>query len=233
MRAGTANSPVWVKRRPTPLKAASAFADGLIGHAHPVATAIAASALRTLCRPGRFSSTCSGGSSVFIYVRCTLEAHARAVGLDLVAAHQGFRVQAVGGDGTRHEGHDLAHVGVIHAQHGAAVERQALRELDEGALQARHIVPVGVHVIRVDVGHDGHHRQQVQEGRVGFIGLDHDVVALPQARIGAGGIQAAADHEGRVQPAGGQHAGHRWWWWSCRAFRPRRCRASGASARPA
>ena len=55
------------------LKAASASQMASSVTPNSVATAIAASALRTLCRPGRFSSTCSGGSSVSIYVRCTLK----------------------------------------------------------------------------------------------------------------------------------------------------------------
>ncbi|MNT06440.1 hypothetical protein D3C72_1411050 [compost metagenome] len=83
-----------------------------------------------------------------------------------------------------------------------------MRKFDEGAFQARHIVPVGIHVVGIDVGHDGHHRQQIQERRIGLIGLDHDVVALPQPRVGARRVQASADHESGVQVARGKHAGH-------------------------
>ena len=69
-------------------------------------------------------------------------------------------------------------------------------------------MPVGFHVIVVDVGDNGDHRIQIQERGIGLVGLDHDVIATAQPRTGAGGIQAAADHEGRIEAAGSEHARH-------------------------
>src|SRR3546814_13525788 len=42
---------------------------------------------------------------------------------------------------------------------------------------------------------------------VALVGLGHQPVAAAQARVCAGGEQLAADDEGRVEPAFGQHAG--------------------------
>ena len=71
---------------------------------------------------------------------------------------------------------------IVGAQDRDAVERHAVQEVDEGLLELREIVPVGLHVVGVDVGDHRHHRQQVQERRVGFVGLDHDVVAAAELR---------------------------------------------------
>src|SRR5690606_37171471 len=125
-----------------------------------------------------------------------VEAHGRAAALDIDGAHLRIAVYAVGRDRTGYKRNDFAHIGVVAAQDRAAVERQAVREVDESALEARDVVAVSVHVVHVDVGDDGHHGQQVQEGGIGFVRLHHDEFALPQTRIGAGRIEPAADDEG-------------------------------------
>ena len=102
------------------------------------------------------------------------------------------------------------------------------------AFSLREVVAVGVHVVGVDVGHHRHHRHQVQERRVGLVGLDHDVVAAPSSRVGAGAVQARrrSRRSGRARPRPARWPPG-WWSWSCRACRRWRCPASGASARPA
>ncbi|CFV95159.1 Uncharacterised protein [Bordetella pertussis] len=55
------------------MKAASASRIAASSTPSSVATAMAASALRTLCRPGRFSSTCSAGSTTSRSRRCTVK----------------------------------------------------------------------------------------------------------------------------------------------------------------
>ena len=67
---------------------------------------------------------------------------------------------------------------------------------------------VGLHVIGVDVGHDRNHRRQEEEGRIRLVGLGDQEIALTEAGIGAGGIEAAADDEGRIDTAFGEDAGH-------------------------
>ena len=73
-----------------------------------------------------------------------------------------------------------------------------MREVDEGAFQPGNVMTIGVHMVDVDIGDDGHHRQQIQERSVGLIRFHHDVITLPQAGIGTGRIQAATDHKGGI-----------------------------------
>ena len=68
-------------------------------------------------------------------------------------------------------------------------------------------MPVGVHVVGIDVGDDGEHGQQVEEGSIGLVGLDHDVLARTQPCIGTSAVEPPTDDEGGVQPTGSQHAG--------------------------
>ena len=75
---------------------------------------------------------------------------------------------------------------------------------------------------------------QVQERGIALVGFGDQVAAGAEARVGAGALQAAADDEGRIFAALGQHRWRRgWWWWSCRACRPPRSRSGSASARRA
>ena len=52
---------------------------------------------------------------------------------------------------------------VIGAEHGYAVKREPLEEVDEGGLQVLEAVAVRVHVIFVDVGDGGNHGCEVEE----------------------------------------------------------------------
>ena len=69
-------------------------------------------------------------------------------------------------------------------------------------------MPIGFHVIGVDIRHHRHHGQQVQEGCIGLVGLHHDVVARAELGVGAGAVQAPTDHKRRVQTPFGQYTGH-------------------------
>ena len=121
--------------------------------------------------------------------------------LDRLGAHHGVRAGAVGEHRLGDQRQDLAHVRIVGAQHRGAVERQVLQELRERLLELREVVLVGIHVVGVDVGDHRDHRLQVQERGVGLVGLDDDEVAGAEARVGAGGVEAPADDEGRVEPA--------------------------------
>jgi hypothetical protein len=102
----------------------------------------------------------------------------------------------------------FANVGVVSAEHGHAVERQALQEIDERLLEPAEIVAIGLHVVGIDVGDDRDHRRQEQEGRIGLVGLGHQKIAGPEACVGAGGVEPAANDEGRVHAALGQNRRH-------------------------
>ena len=97
---------------------------------------------------------------------------------------------------------------VVGAQHRGAVEGHAVQEVDKRLAQTGHVMPVGVHVVGVDVGDHRHHRQEVQERGVRLVGLDHDVLATAQLGIGTGAVESTTDHEGGVQPRFRQHTGH-------------------------
>ena len=82
-----------------------------------------------------------------------------------------------------------------------------MQELDKSRLQTFEVVAVCLHVVSVDVGDDGHDRQQIEEGGVGLVGLDDDVVAAAESRIGTDAVEPPTDDKGRVEPCLRQHAG--------------------------
>ena len=86
------------------------------------------------------------------------KAHGAAVGHHLFGAEVGLGIDAVGDDLLRHAGNDLPHVAVVAADHGNAIEGQAVEEIDKGLLQPAEIMAIGFHVIGIDVGDYRQHR---------------------------------------------------------------------------
>ena len=121
--------------------------------------------------------------------------------------HIGIFIKTVGHGRTGYLWQDLAHDRVIHAHHRQTVERQVVKELDEGFLQLVEVTAIGAHVIHVDVGDHRDHRLQVQEAGVTLIGFGDQVTAAAQLRVGAGCIQAATNHKRRVQATSSEHRG--------------------------
>ncbi len=136
------------------------------------------------------------------------EVHLLAHGADVDGPHLGLLADAIAGHRALHVGHDFAYRRVVDAEDRRAIEGHAMQEFQEGALELAEVVPIGFHVVGVDVGHHRHHRHQVQERCIGLVGLDHDVVAAAELGVRARAVQAPADDESGVQPALGQHAGH-------------------------
>ncbi|MNI15165.1 hypothetical protein D3C73_684570 [compost metagenome] len=120
-------------------------------------------------------------------------------------AHVAVFAEAVGDGRTLDLREDFTHHRIVQAHHCQTVERQVVQELDEGFLQLVEVTVVGRHVVGVDVGDHGHQRLQVQEAGVAFVGFGDQVAAGAKLGIGARGIQAATDHECRVQATGGEH----------------------------
>ena len=87
-------------------------------------------------------------------------------------------------------------VGMVDAHHREAVERDVLDEGAEGVLDRVEGAEM-VEMLGVDIGDDGDVGGQLQEGAVGFVGLDHHPVALAHAGIGAVGVDDAAIDDGR------------------------------------
>ena len=137
-----------------------------------------------------------------------LDAEARAVGkqLDVGRPHVGLGPRAVEHRAPRDLGHDAAHLGIVPAQHGDAVERHPVREVDE---RLEHGVEglIVVEVLAVDVGDDRHGGREAQERAVALVGLGDQELPLAEARVRAQGVEPPADHDRGVEPAPRQHRG--------------------------
>ena len=134
-------------------------------------------------------------------------AHARAFASHVNSAHLGFRIQTVGHHAAADHRHDRGDVLVVGAQHRHAVKGQTTDEVDEGLLQTDEIMPVGVHVILVNVGDRGDHGREIEKTRVRLIGLGNDVFARTKFGVGAGTVQTPADHVGGIKPSCCKHRG--------------------------
>ena len=62
-------------------------------------------------------------------------------------------------------------------------------------------------MIGVDIGDDGDHRLQVQEGGIALVSFSNQIAAFTQLGIGAGGGQLAANHEGWAQTVSREYRG--------------------------
>ena len=136
-----------------------------------------------------------------------VEARAAAVALERARAHVHALAQPVGHERPADARQDALHLLVVAAQHRQAVERQVVQELDEALLEALEVAAVRAEMIVVDVGDHRDHRLQMHERGVALVGLGDQVAARAQARIAAGALEPAADHEGRILATLGQHAG--------------------------
>ena len=100
----------------------------------------------------------------------------------------------------------------VNTQEGLTVKRHTVDEINKRLMQLLNTVAVSVHMVFVDIGHNGHNRSQVQERGIGFVGFGDDVFAFAQTGIGTCGIEFAADHESgvetcRTEDGGGQTGG--------------------------
>ena len=75
-----------------------------------------------------------------------------------------------------------------------------MHELDEGFLEHPEVMPVGGHVILVDVGDHGGHGFQLQERGIALVRFGDDVAADPEPRVAARAVEQTADDEGGVEP---------------------------------
>ena len=140
------------------------------------------------------------------------KAHLCAFCTHIGGVNIGIIVQPVSGkrlaDFRQHRAHMLA----VYTQKRFAVKRHAVDEIDKSLVQLIHAVVVSVHMVGVDIGHHRHHRREMQKRSIRFVGLGHNIFAAPQAGVGAGGGEFAADyksgiHAGRCQNRGGEAGG--------------------------
>ena len=87
----------------------------------------------------------------------------------------------------------------VDTQKGFAVERHTVDKIDKRLMQFLNAVSVSVHMVFVDIGHDGHNRRQIQERGIGFVGFGNNVFAFTQTSVGTSGVELAADNESRVK----------------------------------
>jgi hypothetical protein len=86
------------------------------------------------------------------------------------------------------------------------VERDARQEPHERVLD-RAEIPIVVEMLAVDVGDDRDRRLHVEERAVRLVRLGDHELALPDLGPRPEGLHTAADHDGRVEPAGREHLG--------------------------
>ena len=111
----------------------------------------------------------------------------------------GSIVQAVSGVRFADFQQNRADVFAVDTQKGFAVKRHTMDEIHKRLMQFFNAVAVSVHVVFVDIGHDGHNRCQIQERSIGFVGFGNNVFAFTQTGIGPCGVEFAADNESRVK----------------------------------
>ena len=127
------------------------------------------------------------------------ELHLRAVRADVGGVNIGrFVFNGICGERFFDFGQNAADVFAVHTQKCFAIKRHAVHEIDKGLVQPLHVLPVGVHVVFIDIGHHGDDGRQIQERRIAFIGFGDQILAFAQFGIRAGGGEFAADNEGRV-----------------------------------
>src|SRR5580693_6662476 len=104
------------------------------------------------------------------------EIAAEAFEADVADDEVGLAGRAIGNDGALHARNDGLDVGFVEAEDGGAVKRDAVDELDEGALDVfeRDVL---VEVLAVDGGDDGDDWGEHEEAAVAFVGFDDEIFA--------------------------------------------------------
>ena len=132
-------------------------------------------------------------------------------------------------------GRMLLDVFVVQAQDGRAVERNFARRMSANASRISSMIRVVIQMLAVDVGHHRQNRRQLQKRSVAFVAFDHQVIALAQRARSSRASRRRVRRPRRwdPDPRGSESPRPSRSSWSCRGCRRRRCRTSGASARPA
>ena len=120
-------------------------------------------------------------------------------------------VSAIGEGAACGLGQQALYTGIIQTEDGQAVERQVVHEIEECLLVVGGIPVVMIHVIGFDVGHDADGGQQMQKGRIAFVGLNNQVLPGTEAGIAASVVENPTDNKSWIFTGlaknGGQQAG--------------------------
>ena len=136
------------------------------------------------------------------------EFHHAVRGANIYRAQVHILTHAVGQHRLGEARQDFADVGIVGTQHRQTIKRQVLQEFHECRLKLAEVVRVGIHMVLIDIGDHRHDRLQVQKRCIGLICLGHQILALAEPGVGADGIQASANHAGRIQPRFAKHMGN-------------------------
>ena len=77
--------------------------------------------------------------------------------------HFGIFIETVLNHAARHLGNDGLHVVIVPAEHRHPIKGESQQKLHESVLETFKIVPVGIHVILINIGHGRQHRHQIQK----------------------------------------------------------------------
>ncbi len=90
---------------------------------------------------------------------------------------------------------------IVDARGNRAIERNAVHEIQKGALHVVHVV-VAVHMLAVEIGHHGENRRKLEERTVALIGFGYQVLRGAKSRVRTQRIYAAANDNRRIESAG-------------------------------
>ena len=111
--------------------------------------------------------------------------HLRSVGTDVFRTDLCIFSKTVSQNRFGDLGQDGTNVFTFNAHDSASVERQSLNKVRECLSQISEVVPIGIHVVFIDVGDDRDDRRQIQEGSVRLVGFGHNVKTLSEFGVGA------------------------------------------------
>ena len=127
--------------------------------------------------------------------------HLKPAGFHVHRAHLSLFRETIGNHALCDLRDDGAGVLIVIAEHRDAVERQPLDKHREGLLQTLEIVPVGIHVVLVNIRDDREHRRKIEERRVRLVRFSDEVLTCSETGVRAGLHQLAADHKCRIKAA--------------------------------
>ena len=102
---------------------------------------------------------------------------------------------------------NAAQHGIVVAGHDNSVERHAIHEFEEGAFDVLQVA-IAIHVLAVDVGDDRNDRRELQKRAVTLVGLGDEILRPPQSRVRSHRVHAAANDNGWIEAAAGEHSGN-------------------------
>ncbi|CCJ91597.1 hypothetical protein BN132_3525 [Cronobacter turicensis 564] len=120
----------------------------------------------------------------------------------------GIFAETISGNLTPDARQQLADHRIVHTHHRAAVKRQVVQEVNKCLFQVLKVAMVGVHVVGFDIGHNRHHRLQMQERGVAFVRFGNQVTAVAKARVRTRRFHQATINERRIETRFGINARH-------------------------